>query len=109
MCHNLPYLTTNRLRDGGLNGGQAMRILVLGGDSPDLAAIENAFRLGDIEILAPGKAPASGASQAVSYSFAGWTPPCDDGLCIQRQHVDAGGFLVKKQDDSTLRPSKLSC
>ena len=50
-----------------------MRILVLGGDSPDLAAIESAFRLGDIEILAPGNAPAPGASQAVSYSFAGWT------------------------------------
>ena len=50
-----------------------MRILVLGGDSPDLVAIESAFRLGDIEILAPETAHASIAPPlARIYSFAGW-------------------------------------
>ncbi len=50
-----------------------MRILVLGGDSPDLAAIESAFRLGEIEILASGNTPVSGPPHAGRYSFAGWT------------------------------------
>jgi DNA-binding response OmpR family regulator len=50
-----------------------MRILVLGGDSPDLAAIESAFRLGEIEILAPGNAAVSAPRQASRYAFAGWT------------------------------------
>ena len=50
-----------------------MRILVLGSDSPDLAAIESAFRLGEIEILASGAAPAPGAPRAGPHFFAGWT------------------------------------
>ena len=28
------------------------------------------------------------------HSFAGWTPPCDDGIYVQRQYVDTGGFLA---------------
>ena len=50
-----------------------MRILVLGGDSPDLAAIESAFRLGEVEFLASGAAPAPGAPYAGRHVFAGWT------------------------------------
>jgi len=50
-----------------------MRILVLGGDSPDLAAIESAFRLGEIEILALGNAPVSGPPHPGRHCFAGWT------------------------------------
>ena len=49
-----------------------MRILVLGGDSPDMAAIESAFRLGEIEILASGTAP-SPVRGAGRHSFARWT------------------------------------
>jgi two-component system OmpR family response regulator len=50
-----------------------MQILVLGDDGPDLAAIKNAVRLGQFELLAAQTpslpAPASGAR----YQFAGWT------------------------------------
>ena len=60
-------------RMGGISGGQTMRILVLGGDSPDLAAIESAFRLGEIEILAAGNTPVSGPRRPGRHSFARWT------------------------------------
>ena len=73
MCHNLTYSNDESPRDGEFMRDQPMRILVLGSDSPDLAAIENAFRLGEFEILAPGTAPLSPASPATTYSFAGWS------------------------------------
>ncbi len=66
-----------------------MRILVLGSDSPDLAAIENAFRLGDFEILAPGTAPLSRASPPTTYSFAGWSLDA-----VTRDLVDSAGRRV---------------
>ncbi len=66
-----------------------MRILVLGSDSPDLAAIENAFRLGEFEILAPGTAPLSTASPATTYSFAGWSLDA-----LARDLVDSAGRRV---------------
>jgi len=46
-----------------------MRILVLAGDNPDLAAIKSALRLGEIEVLAPD----SRDSCACRWAFAGWT------------------------------------
>jgi two-component system, OmpR family, response regulator len=49
-----------------------MRILVLGGDGQDVAAIENAIRLGNVEILRPGQ-PLLEAGDESRYAFAGWT------------------------------------
>lgn len=48
-----------------------MRIFVLQGESGDLAAIENALRLGEIEILKAPVAPIP--ADARRYAFAGWT------------------------------------
>jgi two-component system OmpR family response regulator len=49
-----------------------MRIFVVGGESRDLAAIENALRLGEVEILTAA-APTSTAPDQRRYAFAGWT------------------------------------
>ena len=48
-----------------------MRIFVVGGESRDLAAIENALRLGDVEILSAS--PIQSAPDQRRYAFAGWT------------------------------------
>jgi hypothetical protein len=50
-----------------------MRIFVVGGESRDLAAIENALRLGEVEILSAA-APIQPAPDQRRYAFAGWTP-----------------------------------
>jgi DNA-binding response OmpR family regulator len=49
-----------------------MQILVLGDASPDLATIENAFRRGQIEIVAARGALAPAPSAPARYAFAGW-------------------------------------
>ena len=48
-----------------------MRIFVVGGEGRDLAAIENALRFGDVEILSA--APVPSAPDQRRYAFAGWT------------------------------------
>ncbi len=52
--------------------GRIMQIFVLGGKSPDLAAIESALRLGEVEVI--GAPAASNASEPGErrYAFAGW-------------------------------------
>jgi len=50
-----------------------MRILVLGGGSPDLAAIESALRLGQIEILTAESARPPEAPPARRWRFDDWT------------------------------------
>jgi DNA-binding response OmpR family regulator len=50
-----------------------MRVFVLGDAGPDLAAIENAIRLGQIDILAAGAEPVATVFDAAPYRFAGWT------------------------------------
>ena len=59
-----------------------MRILVLGGDSPDLAAIESALRLGKIEIFTPEGAPAAPAQRASRWRFADWTLDAVTRQCV---------------------------
>jgi hypothetical protein len=49
-----------------------MRIFVVGGESRDLAAIENALRLGEVEILTAAAPIPAGPDQR-RYAFAGWT------------------------------------
>lgn len=49
-----------------------MRILVLGSEGYDLATIESALRLGEVEILKAGDAPIH-TSKAARYAFAEWT------------------------------------
>jgi two-component system, OmpR family, response regulator len=49
-----------------------MQIFVVGGESRDLAAIENALRLGEVEILTAA-APIQPAPDQRRYTFAGWT------------------------------------
>ncbi len=49
-----------------------MRILVLGDGHPDRATIENAFRLGQFEVVAPPDW-ISAASTPARYAFLGWT------------------------------------
>jgi len=67
-----------------------MRILVLAGDRPDLATIENALRLGQIEILTAEGAPTSGANHASRWRFSGWTLDAVTRQCVgpAGQHVD---------------------
>ena len=48
-----------------------MRIFVVGGDGRDRAAIEDALRFGDLEILGAA-APISSAPHQRRYAFAGW-------------------------------------
>ena len=48
-----------------------MRIFVVGGEGRDLAAIENALRFGDVEILSA--APIPSVLDQRRYAFAGWT------------------------------------
>jgi two-component system OmpR family response regulator len=48
-----------------------MRIFVVGGQSGDLATIETALRLGEVEVL-DASAPPSPADER-RYAFAGWT------------------------------------
>ena len=50
-----------------------MRILVFAEDNPDLATIESALRLGQIEILTPEAVPAPGAGRLSRWRFAEWT------------------------------------
>ena len=49
-----------------------MRIYVVGAEGRYLAAIENALRFGDIEILSAGP-PSPSAPDQRRYAFAGWT------------------------------------
>jgi DNA-binding response OmpR family regulator len=49
-----------------------MRIFVVAGESRDLAAVENALRLGEVEILSAA-APFAAAPDQRQYAFAGWT------------------------------------
>ena len=65
-----------------------MRIFVLGGESGDLAAIENAFRQGEIEFLSAPSAPASAINER-RYVFAGWVLDA-----TTRDLVSAGGRRV---------------
>jgi DNA-binding response OmpR family regulator len=65
-----------------------MRIFVLGGESGDLAAIENAFRQGEIEFLSAPSAPASPINER-RYVFAGWALDA-----TTRDLVTAGGRRV---------------
>ncbi len=66
-----------------------MRIFVLGGESGDLAAIENAFRQGEVEFLSASSAPASVAINERRYVFAGWVLDA-----TTRDLVSAGGRKV---------------
>ncbi len=50
-----------------------MQILVLGDDGPDLAAIKNAVRLGQFEVLAARNPPHPAPADGARYRFAGWT------------------------------------
>jgi DNA-binding response OmpR family regulator len=65
-----------------------MRIFVLGGESGDLAAIENAFRQGEVEFLSASSAPASAINER-RYVFAGWALDA-----TTRDLVSAGGRRV---------------
>jgi DNA-binding response OmpR family regulator len=49
-----------------------MRIFVVAGESRDLAAVENALRLGEVEILSAA-APFAAAPDQRQYAIAGWT------------------------------------
>jgi two-component system OmpR family response regulator len=49
-----------------------MRIFVVAGESRDLAAIETALRLGEVEVLSAA-APFAPAPDQRRYAFAGWT------------------------------------
>jgi DNA-binding response OmpR family regulator len=49
-----------------------MRIFVVAGESRDLRAVENALRLGEVEILSAA-APFAAAPDQRRYAFAGWT------------------------------------
>ncbi len=66
-----------------------MRILVLTGDSPDLATIESALRLGEIEILTTEAAAGSSAARASRWRFEGWTLDV-----VRRQCVGPAGRPV---------------
>ena len=66
-----------------------MRIFVLGGESGDLAAIETAFRQGEVEFLSASSAPASPAIDERRYVFAGWALDA-----TTRDLVSAGGRRV---------------
>ena len=66
-----------------------MRILVLAGDSPDLATIESALRLGQIEILTAEAAPSSGAQPVSRWRFAKWTLDAVTRQCVG----EAGGHV----------------
>jgi DNA-binding response OmpR family regulator len=66
-----------------------MRIFVLGGESGDLAAIENAFRQGEVEFLSASTAPTSVAINERRYVFAGWVLDA-----ATRDLVSAGGRRV---------------
>lgn len=48
-----------------------MRLFVLGGDNVDLATIQSAIRLGEVEIVVSPDAGFAGAANA-RYGFAGW-------------------------------------
>jgi DNA-binding response OmpR family regulator len=50
-----------------------MRIFVVGDESRDLAAIENAFRRGAVEFLSAPGAPLFAPIDERRYAFAGWT------------------------------------
>ena len=49
-----------------------MQIFVLGGKRPDLAAIESALRLGEVEIIGAPAGPDPSAPGECRYAFAGW-------------------------------------
>jgi len=49
-----------------------MRIFVLDNDRPDLATIENALRLGNIEVLTRRTWPPAAPQDEARYLFAGW-------------------------------------
>jgi DNA-binding response OmpR family regulator len=66
-----------------------MRIFVLGGESGDLAAIENAFRQGEVELLNASSPPASVAINERRYVFASWMLDA-----TTRELVSAGGRRV---------------
>jgi DNA-binding response OmpR family regulator len=66
-----------------------MRIFVVGGEGGDLAAIENAFRQGEVEFLSTPGAPASVAINERRYVFAGWALDA-----TTRDLVSAGGTRV---------------
>ena len=65
-----------------------MRILVLAGDRPDQAIIENAQRLGQIEFFTPVAGP-PGARRARRWRFADWALDA-----VTRQCVDPAGRHV---------------
>ena len=50
-----------------------MRILVLGDDRPDFAAIESAFRRGEVDVLPARSALVPASPERACFAFAGWT------------------------------------
>ena len=74
-----------------------MRILVLGGGAPDLATIENALRLGEIEILTAESVAAREKARASRWRFVDWTLDV-----VTRQCVGPDGRSVDLTSPNTI-------
>ena len=70
--------------------GASMRILIMGAEGEDPNAIQNAIRMGQVEIVASRSAPLSDREDAPVYAFAGWVlnPVTRDLLDPSRRRID---------------------